>query len=637
MSSLVQFESSEQKINQQIESEVARIRAGGEYQLPESNAAIVDCFVRKIEGTYNVDRAKKDTDNAIDLLYIAYNTTPQEEGDIRVNISAVMNKLIKSQQDSERTMRQAMLVSKNILGALADIFPDWLDAKADNDPMEIKGFVGKDLLDLAKTIKDKALGVQKDLLRIADAYSVIIKDTIAITSTTEKVLSARLKDKQAIEAEITKANAERERLESLVADLKEEVVKFEKKARDFESRAETAEQRAFVLSLVQTGAQMVSAAMPAIAMACGAAATGGMSVIAASTLNTASRMSGDKSAGKEGDNTAEAIQAKTDISRKQAEKKVAEEKAEELKTKIKGLEAEKSKLVKSEPGPEAAQPEGAAGSDAKPDKDKAVAEKQDVSAEVAALDARIKATKDELKSEEEKLSRIGAALTALQASLDVLDKRLGKLTDEQQQQATSLRDMQMKMLDKVEIYEKEKRSQTAELVKINALLKGKRTEDETIQLAIKSLNLSLSALKRMKEIVEEIAFFFQSFADFMGQVSDEAAQQVEGFEKIADMETLRRNRLAALIESTDKFFITQSGEWNAVVIVSDKFTRNFADGWSKLNKLNGTYIKGDELGSYFQAASGKLTRIVEEREAAAQQKIADLAGYREQIQASAIG
>lgn len=91
----------------------------------------------------------------------------------------------------------------------------------------------------------------------------------------------------------------------------------------------------------------------------------------------------------------------------------------------------------------------------------------------------------------------------------------------------------------------------------------------------------------MKEIVEEIAFFFKSFADFMGEISTEAAVGVESFEKTVGMETLRKNRLEALISSTDKFLITQAGEWNAVTIVSDKFTQNFANGWSKLNKLNG--------------------------------------------------
>jgi len=616
------FESREVKINKDIESEVAKIRANAEFELPKSDAEIVHGFVRKIEGSYNVDRAKKDTDNAIDLLYIAYNTTPQEEGDIRVKISAIMDQLIKSQQNSERTMREASHVANNILHALSDIFPDWRDVKEGNDAKEIKGFVGKDLFKLANEIKGKALDIQKALNAIADAYDKIIKDTVAATSTSEKALSARLKEKAAIEKEINEANAERERLESLVKDLQDEVAKFEKKARDYESRAETAEERAFVMSIIRVGAQMVSAAMPAVAMALGGAATGGTSILAASTLNTVKRVAGDKEGGAKEDGTAEQIETKKEISKKQAEMTASEEKKKELNKKIEKLEEEKAKLVAAK---------GEDGGSSEPETDAGASS----SAEVKALDERINAAKTELDAETKKYSEIGTVLAGLKASLDALDKNLGKLTDEQQQQAASLREIQMKMLDKVEAYEKEKRGQTAELVKIKALLKGKRSEEETIQLAIKSLNLSVSALKRMKEIVEEIAFFFKSFADFMGQVSDEAAQQVKNIESVAEMETLRKNRLARLIESTDEFFIKQAGEWNAVTIVSDKFTRNFADGWSKLNKLNGTYIKGDELDAYLQTASAKLTEIVAEREAAADRKIADLEGYRKQIIASA--
>ncbi len=646
MNEPVKFESREVKLNRAIEAEVDKIRVGSDYELPKIDATIVGHFVQKIEGTYDVGRAKKDTDNAIDLLYIAYNTTPQEEGDIRVKISAIMDKLIKAQQESERTMKGALRVADNILGALSDIFPDWLDVRGidvedTNRAEEIKGFVGNDLLKLANEIKDKAAAVQSDLNGIAATYDSIIRDTVSATSTSEKALSTRLKIKAALEKEIVEANAKREQLESLVKDLQREVDKFEKMARGYESRAETAEERAFVMSIVQVGAQMISAAIPAIAMAAG----GPGSFLAASTLNTVSQATatkdgGTKDGGTEVDNTAEVIRTKTEISEKQAELKASEAKKDELKTRIKGLEAEKAKLlaaateIKSEAGAEDATTQESDDTEETP-----AVETQAVSSssvEVAELDKRIEAAKAELKTEEDKFSALGAGLAGLQSALGALDKNLSKMTDEQQAQATSLREMQMKMLDKVEAYEREKRDQAAELVKISALLKGKRTEEETIQLAIKSLNLSLSALKRAKEIVEEIAFFFKSFADFMGQVVDEATQQVESIEKRAN-KTLRERALAQVILSTDGFFIRQSGEWNAVTIVCDKFARNFADGWSKLNKLNGTYITGDELGIYLETASVKLTSIATEREQAADRKIADLDGYRAQIRASAEG
>jgi hypothetical protein len=190
---------------------------------------------------------------------------------------------------------------------------------------------------------------------------------------------------------------------------------------------------------------------------------------------------------------AEQLQVKNKVSEQKAEIKKVEDKEIALKEDIKVLTAEKDKIAPAkEEGGAATQPAATAGQ----------------TAQIAEYDKRIKAKADELKTQEAARVKLEEAVNSLQASLGALEKGVAKLSDEQQQQAASLRDMQMRMLDKVEAYENERRNQSAELVKVNALLKGKRQEDDSIELAIRSLNLSLSGLKRMKEIVEEIAFFF---------------------------------------------------------------------------------------------------------------------------------
>ncbi len=403
-------------------------------------------------------------------------------------------------------------------------------------------------------------------------------------------------------------------------DLKSQVAEFEKKARDYEQRANTAEQRAFVMSLVRIGAQMISIAVPAIAMVAGgpapmlASSLGGL--LGGQTGAQGGQATSQEStgAGPGKDNTADSARTQTKLSEGKAELKKSEDKRDALKTEIKTLEDSKAKLAAQSGG-------------ADPGSGKA--------AEVAELDKRIAARTAELKAQEEAIAKQKEIISSLQASLDALDKGLGKLTEEQQQQATSLRQIQMQMIDKAEAYEKERRTQSAELIKITALLKGKRSEDETLQLTIRSLNLSLTALKRMKEIVEEIAFFFKSFADFMQSIADEADHQVTSIDNVAQLETIRKNRLAQLVRSVDEFFIRQSAQWNAVTIVSDRFNKSFADGWSKLNKLSGEYITGDKLNAYLQTASARLQAIVAEREAASDAKIASLNAYRESLAKSA--
>ncbi|MGQ2953862.1 MAG: tyrosyl-tRNA deacylase [Agrobacterium sp.] len=621
MNNVVTFESRTAQINSAIDADVDAIVSQPNFSLPKADTALVRSYVDKIQGTYDVARAKRDTDNAIDLLYIAYNTTPQEEDKIRLRITAIMDGLIKSQQKSELVMRAAVGTASRIGELIGDLFPEWLDVREGNDQAEIKAFVSNDLIKLAKNIRDKALAVRDELVKLAQTYDTLIAETAQATSMSETALSRRLEDKAVMEREIHEADARRQQLESLVSDLKAQVAEFEKKAREYEQRANTAEQRAFVMSIVRVGAQMISGIVPAIAMV-----AGGPASMLASSVGGA--LSGQTKGGQDADGQGQgggsrnpttgggkgdAATKQTELSEKQAELRKSQEKLDVLKGDVKSLEDAKSKLA-----------DAAAGAD--PKSSKAI--------ELAELDKRLAARATELKAQEEKIASQQTVISSLQASLDALDKGLGKLTDEQQQQAASLREMQMQMIDKVETYEKERRNQAAELIKINALLKGKQAEDDKIKLAVQSLNVSISALKRMKEIIEEIAFFFKSFADFMQAVADDAQRQITGIENVAGQEVIRKNRFAQLVRSVDEFFVRQTAQWHAVVTVSDRFNRSFADGWSKLNKLQGNYLSGINLTNYMAEASAKLTEIVAEREAAADAKIASLQAYRQDLNKS---
>lgn len=645
MNNIERFESLEQKLNVSINSELENICNQAPISLPKATDTISQHYITKLKGRYDIERSKKDTDNAIELLYIAYNTTPQSNGSIRVKISEIMSALIKAQQKSEVTMSKALRIADYIQKQISDFFPDWLDIKEGNEAAEIKDFVTTDMRELATIIRDKATEVQNDLLGISTNYETIIDETKSASNSSEEALSTKLKDKAAIEKEINEANARREQLESLVDDLQERVAKFEKMARDYESRAETAEERAFVMSIVQAGAQIVSAALPAVAMAAG----GPGSFLAASTMSSINQTgnvpaaTGDSTSSSTTDNATNEAQLRSQISEIEARKKAADAKKNEILLKISDLEQQKIALIEADKSSKQTVTSADDAEDSeKPESDEeaqattATVKDEAVSSnpEIKAIEARIVSARKELELATDNADQIGAALAGLNQSLNQLSETMGKMSQTQQDQASSLREMQMKMLDKVEEYENEKRNQTAELIKIKALLKGNRSEEETIQLAIKSLNLSLSALKRAKEIIQEIAFFFKSFADFMSQISTEASQQVESIDKTAEKTTLRRNRLAQVITTADHFFVNQTAEWHAVTAVSDKFCQNFADGWTKLNRLNGTYITGDELSAYLIEASAKLEQIADERQQASDAKVAYINQARSELAAS---
>ena len=607
----VPFRSKAALLSDRIEDEVNTLRSNDPIELAGRDSQLVKLYVQKIEGTYNVNRAKTDTDNAIDLLYIAYNTTPQEEGEIRVKISAIMDKLILAQGDSERTMADAMRTANNVISILDDMLPVWLDAREDQKPELIKAFVSGDLLDLATDIKTRATAIKERLLRIAESYDRIIVDTASASEVSERALSGRLRDQQALQDEIDEANAEREQLDSLVKDLREEVQKFEARARQYEERASTAEQRAFIMQIVRIGAQVIAAAIPPIAMAAGGAATGGASVIAASTLNTVNQATqgDDDDDTPAADPTAETIQTRKDIAQTKKELALAEKKVGEIEDRVEGLRKDLTKAQEEEEAPvDAETPE------------ETVEQPTDGEA-VKAIRRRLKDAKSDLDAAEKKTRKLLGVLAGLQASLKALADGLGELSQEQKDEAAGLRQIQMQMLDKAEAYERERREQSAKLVKIIALMKGKLSKDETIKLAIKSLNISLSALKRTKEIVEEIAFFFKSFADFMDMIAGEAQNEIDRANRVATGSSSSRAVIRQLTKTVDGFFIRQSGQWRAVYLVSDTFNRSFADGRSKLTRLSGRYITGEELAAYLQTAAVLLRKIADERDEASKARL----------------
>lgn len=605
-----QIVSVEFDINKRIDGQLETILGTEPIRLPAGDHALIVDYVRKIEGTYNVSRSKEDTDNAIQLLYIAYNTTPQEEGKIRVGIDALMSRLIAAQQESELKMRSAVTDTARILKSLRELFGDWEEARDGKDVEELKGFVGEDLFDLAKEIKGRAERISADLAKIAETYDGIISDTTKATSQGEQALATRLKNKAEIEKEISKNNAEREKLESLVKDLQADISKYEKLANEYKSQAETAEERAFIMSIVRVGAQMISAAIPAITAGITGAATGGTSLVAASAVNTARQLLNSETAGTEDDTTALVIEKKKEIADKKADKIKAEREKAELVKKGKELVTEKENIENS-----------------------TELDEDNKKTKLSAVKSRITSNDAEIKEKDEKISAASTALNALNAALKSLDKSMGEMADKQEQQATNLRALQMKMLEKVEAYEQEKRNQAAELVKINALLKGQRTEEETIQLAIKSLNLSLVALKRVREIIVEVSFFFKSFADFMQQVMNNADEHAQLLQKVLDQDKLTKSFTKRVIRNTDDFFVTQTAQWQAVEIVSAKFVDNFKDGWSTLNKLSGTYLTGDQLKAYLDVAAGQIEDISFKRKEAVTARLAELNRYRDQINA----
>lgn len=598
MANVVNLDTQAMIIDNAIEREADKFVDGSDKTLPARNAPIVEHFVRKLEDRYDVNRAKIDTDNAIDLLYIAYNTTPQKYGAIRNDIDDIMTKLISAQQKSQRIMAEAGTNAKTILNEFPLYYPDWEAVRA-SAPVaqaeDVKRYLVDDLQDFIGMLMERANAIKNSLTRIAEEYEAIIKDTHQAAKASQTALGAELAEKARIEKEINAAEAERDKLDSLVSDLEEQVQKYDKMAADFASRADTAEERAFVMSIVRVAGEVLSAAIPPLVML----SAGPESILASSAASALSAGSVAPEPSATESTTTDEISKREEIEEKRKALKLLTDEKRKDEERLESLEKAKEK-------DEAAKTDGS-------------------------LDERIAKTKTEIADKEKEISTLEAGLHSLEAALKQLSHGLKELSQDQKDQAGELRKMQMQMLDKVDEYEKARRTQAAELVKVKALLTGKRSEEEKTELAVKSLNLSLAALKRCKEIITEIAAFFSSFAVFMGTIASDAKTRSDDIDRTATKPVIGANRLRSALTETDKFFFKQKAQWFAVGIVADKFNACFADGWSKLNKLSGTYIHGEELEKYLEGAAATIAQISREREKAADARIADLAAYRAKL------
>lgn len=595
MTNTIPFVSKSARLADAIAEHVKLARAQQPLQLPGVEAQIVSRYVEQIEGSYDTKRAKTDTDHAIELLYIAYNTTPQVQGQIRNAISAIMSKLIDAQQASQVTITDAVTVAAAIDKRLRNDLPQWLDIKDSEDTQEIKAFIAKDLLELAKFIETKALDIKDKLLIIAKDYDVIITETEAVTQNSESLLSETLEANAKLAAEMPASKARSEALEALVDDMRKQVEQFQKLADDYQNQAQSAEQKSSWGALLQGLLEVVSVVMPIVALVSGV----GAPLVAASVAGSVSQRVASSQ------ETATAIGMREDQSRLQVEQKALQETLEGQRKNVQSLQDEQAQ---------------------------ATGQSEE---EASGLQARIGKAQEALNETLAKSAKVEDSMAELQNALGQLEKHAGTVSEQQASKAKGLRQLQLEMVSKAEAYETKRSEHGAELTSLKVLLAGQRDEQETNELAIRSLNLSMAALKRTKEIVEEVAHFFLSFSSFMQRVSDDANAQVESYEQVAQSETLRRHKREQVFASTDAFFIEQTAQWLAVAKVCEVFAQTFADGWSKLNALNGTYISGEQLDDYLVGAATKLGEIMQAREAMKAQRLIDLDNYRKQIESTA--
>lgn len=563
-------------------------------RLPKSNSNLVSLYIRQASAGYNIDGARNDVISTVELLSIAYSATPQKAGVLRVAISDIQQDVIAAQGNSELAMNDAYNSAKNMLEDIEYAFEDW------NDASDKQAFLTEDFSDLVTSLQKKAADISYKLKETANIFGSIHKKTSDTTSSSEFFLGTELDIQQKIEEEIMQYQADEAELESLITGLQAAIAKFNKRASDFAAQAKTAENRAFISGIIQTGATAISSVVSAYTM--------GSAGVALNALNS---KSSDAS-------SIDQTDSKMPISEITSDKNAAELETEII-TKQRTVDESQKKVD------DLSKTVGDAESKVKTQKDK----NDDTStgkATLTQLEVNLEQQKTTLAKEKEDLSTALRVLAATKALLQQTAAIAEEIRSEQKDQAAGLRALQAEALKKVDEYEAEKIKQDAKLVRTAVLLRGRQTKKSTITLSVQSLNLSVTSLKKVQSIISEVAFFFENFSNFlkgMAEQADRMAGRISNYASKTDRETTTRR----IVE----FFIGQYGQWLATQDITSRFQAAFQDGRIEMNRLSGKYLSGDELKEYLLTAADRIDDIATAREKASKVRITNIQDAKKEL------
>ncbi|MBQ0141173.1 MAG: hypothetical protein KBT36_18075 [Kurthia sp.] len=594
---VIEFGSSQTLLASAINQNVNAILNKDQVVLPDENSALVRNYVKQIEGEYNLTLAKQDTDNAIELIYITYNTIPQKMGAGRAGLDEIQSSLLKAQKNAKFKMGNAKNVSKTTKELISRIYPKWVDVLEDNTPKqfeqnpekieELKDFLELDLVPFTKKIEANAKAVAADLDSVSDEYEQLVEQAGNSSKKIQSLLAKEINERADLLKAIDKDKANQKKYNSLVKSISDEIDDLKKQAAALEAKAETAENRAFTMGIWGAVIGGISGLVP-VAVSIYNPIVGAM-IQGAKSSQTATTQEGQGSSEPAGKSDAKAREASAI-----AEKRKQEANESEINSDIEALEDEDKEI-----------------------KSKLEAGEIEAEAEIESKNIRREEIKLQLKELATKKKAIRFEIDRLDATITGIRGDLNKLSGYERDAASKFYAKQDVILSSISDLNKIKRENNAELEKLKYLIKSYKLEKNSLDISITSLNISVKAIKQCKAIIDSMAFFFRNFATFMHETRRLAENQIENLEDFLGRKSSRIKAalLEDIIDTTYNFFIIQMARWLASAKICESFEASFNEGWSKLNQLSGHYITEAELPAYLEKVSEKISLLVANRNA----------------------
>ena len=224
MSNVVKFQTKTQLLADAIRANIVQVMASENTQLPGEDSELVKNFIKKIEGDYDLSLAKVDTDNAVELINIAYNSIPQSLGQGRVGLSKLQQNLLDGQKNAAMQMNEAAHTAQLIHKKIAKLYPIWRDvvdgravkelADSPDAIADFKDFIQSDLIPLTHYIEENSEQIANKLTDISKLYEALVKEAQAASIKTQESLAKEIKNRTDIQDDIAKNQADQAKHEA---------------------------------------------------------------------------------------------------------------------------------------------------------------------------------------------------------------------------------------------------------------------------------------------------------------------------------------------------------------------------------------------------------------------------------------
>lgn len=557
-------------------------------EIPDEKSKLVQSERKRTLKTIKLDKVVKNLGLTGDLINLAYNSIPSKFGELRDAVMKLQDRFGGLCGKCTKQLDRLEEATRVILPNLSRVFKFLLQGK---ETTAVK---------FLQRCSEDARKLSTGMSGLATEFDELGDDTVAVLGSAE---TARGAEKQKIEelkekaGEVEALTKRAKTLADLLADAKK---KLEIKYEEAKEKAETAEDRAFALS-------MVSAILKPVAEGLGAVAGAYMKANSPASLPlptpTPSQQKDDTPVS-DGPSKEELEVDKDDAEQKAAE---AQDKADKAASDLADAETEleeaESAVSAAQDKVDEAEEDSDEKSEAKDELTAANAAKKAADGKVSSLKEADKKAKKALKKARKKAAQLAAAWEKLGGSVGEAAENVGKIGDSYFALADEYRKEKMAFLKLLMKKEDEERQALVSIQEYAVRMKNIGEQTQTAEVTASALFQAIAALKQVVVVLRESAYFWSNMAEACDRLADTSVtKDIEDFQDLDLEERLELYREAQFKEQVVRYY----AGWRALEVIGREYAAETGSIREKVLDDFGTYL--DDAGARQKAEQlgGKL-------------------------------